>query len=627
METTIFVFVAITLVGGVAAQWVGWRFRVPPIIVLLLLGLAVGPGLGIISPSDQLGHALEVIVGLSVAVIVFEGGLKLNLSELKEQRAGVTRLILLGLPLNWLFATLAAHWIVGLPWSLSVVFGAILVVTGPTVILPLLRHVRLLRRPAALMKWEAVVNDPIGAMVTVLALEYLLVVLPGHTEGSDIAFPMGRLVLALAACAAMAVAAALLVRWLFHGDRAPELMRTPMLLAAALGLYTAGNVMQDEAGLFAATVFGLALANLNITGLRSLSRSKESLSTLLVSALFILLAADLRAEDFSGVPAVAAAVLVGVVLVAVRPLAMLLATAGSGLTWRERLLIGWIGPRGIVAAALAGIAGSRLEATGYEGAELLLPLVFSVIAATVVAHGLTLAPAARLLGLRTTVRPGILIAGANPFTVELARTLKAHDVPAVIADRSWTALRPAREYEIPGLAVEILSERVESALELGQVDYVLAATDDDAYNALVCARFAPELGRERVHQLAMRGHEPTEEAPPLDWRGKIVAATDLDHRAVNDLIADGWGFSVRPPAEKRAEISGRAEDMADTPLLILKADGRIIFNSPERKAHARLRAGDMMVFFEPPAGQKAAHPQEDRDIPVTGYPEIHGGQG
>lgn len=600
MEAILFIFVATTIVGGVAAQWIGWRFGVPPIVLLFALGLAVGPGLGLINPSEQLGHGLEVIVGLAVAVVVFEGGLKLDLRELREARIGISRLVVLGLPLNWLFGAMAAHWIVGVGWGPAVLFGAVMVVTGPTVILPLLRQVRLRRRVASLLKWEAVVNDPFGAMLAVVVLEYLIVVAPHEPNGIGAAGLIARVLLALVASGALALVAALAVRWAFHRDKVPELMRTPLLLAGALGLYAAANLIQPEAGLFAATVFGLALANLRITGLKPLSRNKESLSSMLVSALFILLAADLALADFEAVP-LAAAVLVGVVLVAVRPAAILLSTIRSGLPWRERLLVAWIGPRGIVAAALGGIAGGRLGNAGYQGAELIEPMIYAVIAASVVLQGMTLGPAARWLGLRGTSRPGILIVGANPWTTRLACELKTHGVPALMADQSWTALRPAREHDIPVLAVEILSAEVETALDSGFVDYVLAATDDDAYNALVCARFAPELGRERVHQLALAGGKARDSRrlPDLDWRGKIVAEPGLDFTTANDMLRDGWRFEVRKPGAGDGKVRDQDRQRGGVVLMILKEDGRIVFNTPERTVHAR--DGDRLIHFVPPA--------------------------
>lgn len=608
MAESVFLYIGIVIVAGVAAQWIGWRLRIPAIVVLLAVGLTAGPGLRLIDPGVELDTLLRPLVGAAVAIIVFEGGLALNFRELGEAKAGVARLIAIGLPLSWLFGALAAHYVGGLPWSVSAVFGAILVVTGPTVVLPLLRQVRLSRRVANLLKWEAVVNDPLGALLTILVLEFLIARAAwGVGEAAAGREVLQHLVPAVAMAVGLAVAAAFAIRWMFHKDQVPEVLKTPLLLAGALGLYATGNVLFEEAGLLSATIFGLTLANLNIVGLRDLSRYKESLSVLLVSALFILLAADLDRTVIARLDWQAVALL-GVVLVVVRPLAVTIATLGSGLALRERLLVGWVGPRGIVAAALAGVVGGRLASAGYAGADMLLPLVFGVIATTVLFHGLSLRHLARFLGLQATQRPGILVVGASPWTVELARTLQGQGVPVLLVDRYHMALHQARSAEIPTMAVEILSDWVEVSLDMGVVDYVFAATRDDVYNALVCARFAPELGRERVHQLAGdSGWAGERWTPGRDWRGKVVVG-DLDFASANKKLAEGWRFVVHQPRAADEPVAEQGIGAEEKPLLTLRADGRIIFNTPERVARAR--PGDCVVTFRPPA----AH---DRQVPVS----------
>lgn len=601
MEDSTFAFVLTVFVAGVAAQWVGWRLRIPAIVVLLAVGLLAGPGYGWIDPSVQLGDLLPTVIGLGVAIIVFEGGLSLNLRELREAGVGLGRLIVIGLPLNWFLGAWAAHGIVGLSWPVSIVFGAILVVTGPTVILPMLRTIRLRRRTAALLKWEAVVNDPIGAIVTIVALEYWVVSARLRAAEAPLAEEMLlHLAPALLGITLISALAALGVREAFHRDLVPEILKQPILLAGALGLYATGNLFYPEAGLVGATLFGVALANLDIAGLKALSRSKESLSVLIVSAIFIILAADIGVDDLRALTLPIMAGVAAVVFL-VRPIAMLVALLGSPLPWRERLLVGWIGPRGIVAAALAGIAATEMIAAGYTDATILLPMVFAVITGTVVVHGLTFGPVSRLLRLRATEKPGLMIVGANPWSVALASVLRQLGVPVVMVDRSWMALRQARENDIPGLAVEILSERVEAALDTGQVDYVLAATDDDAYNALVCARFAPELGRERVHQLAMHDNEHApgrRKAPAPDWRGKILGSESFDHKTVNDHLAEGWRFDIRQPTASGAAIAKQSSSEEEMPLLTVRADGRILFHSPERAV--KVRDGDCVVTFIPP---------------------------
>lgn len=593
MEQGVLVYVLAVVVAGVAAQWVGWRLRVPAIVLLLAVGLLVGPGLRLIAPSEDLGPLLAAGIGLAVAVVVFEGGLNLNLAELEAAGRGIRRLVVLALPLNWVFGTLAAHWIGDLSWPVAALVGAILVVTGPTVILPLLRQANLRRRPATLLKWEAVVNDPLGAMLTVVVLQ--LVVETGDDD--DLSTIALRLLPAVAVAVAAGAALALAVKAAFHADLVPEVLRVPVLTAGTLGLYAATNAVHAESGLLAATVFGLALANLSIAGLSHATRFEEAVTVMLVSALFILLAADIGREVFTWISWRLAAFVASVLLV-VRPAAIWLATIGSGLCVRERLLVAWVAPRGIVAAAIAGLAGSELARAGFPEGRMVLPMVFAVIVATVVLQGMTLSPLARWLDLRAAERPGLLIVGASPWSLALARTLDGEGVPVAVADRSWAALRPVRDAGLRSAAIEVLSEAVSTSLDFAAVDYVLAATDDDAYNALVCARLAPELGQERVSQLAIAGRRLDSHAVPArDWRGKVVGGEGLDHATANALLAQGWRFQVRPvPTE--ADFGKARSAPEETVVLAIRPDGGLAFHSPEHRA--RLHAGDRLLTFRPP---------------------------
>lgn len=602
MEHDFLVFLLTVAVAGAAAQWLGWRFGVPAIVLLLAAGLAVGPGVGLIDPSRLLGELLQPLIGVGVAIIVFEGGLSLDIREFRAAGTGISRLVVLALPLNWLFAAVAAHWIGELSWPVAIVVGAILVVTGPTVILPLIRQNALRQRPAALLKWEAVVNDPLGAALAVVALEYFTVSAAAG-EGASV---FGSLAAGWLFALVTAVAAGYAVRYAFHADLVPEVMKTPVLLSAAIALYAAGNLAQHEAGLLAATVFGVTLANIGIRGLKPLSRYKESLSLLLVSGLFVILAADLDAAVFQRM----SWNVIGLVaaLLAVRPAAILLATIRSGLSWRERLLSAWIGPRGIVAAAIAGIAGARLSAAGYADGDLVLPVVFLMVAATVVTQGLTLRWLARRLDLVSTERPGLLIVGASPWTIELATVLRDLGMQVILADRSSAALSPARRHGIEVMNVEILSEWVEEALDAGGIAYLIAATEDDAYNALVCARLAPELGRERVHQMALQsGLVDSRHGPAPDWRGRIMVEPTLDLPSANRLLDEGWGFRVRRVEAGEGDATA-AEVSTDRDKLVMAVQdsGGLLFHTPEREV--TVTAGDHLIIFGPP--QKGRLPEE-----------------
>ncbi|CAO4135519.1 cation:proton antiporter [Methylorubrum extorquens] len=327
--------------GGVAAQVLAARLRIPAIVLLLGLGFLVGPALELLRPTEALGPNLRPLIGLAVAIVVFEGGLALDFRELRAAGGGVLRLTAIALPINFVLGTFAAHFIGGMLRGPSAVFGAILVVTGPTVILPLLRHARLERRSASFLKWEAIVNDPVGAILTAIGIE-ILVGLP-HRSGEEAAADLAlHLAEGAAAATVLGVGSAFLVAWAFRRDLVPETLKTPLLLALALVAYAVPNLLMHEAGLIGATIFGIALANLHVPGIAELRRFKEVLVVLLVSCLFVVLTADLDLAVLGklSLPILA---LTAATLFLVRPAAIWLATWRSDLSWRERLFVGWIG--------------------------------------------------------------------------------------------------------------------------------------------------------------------------------------------------------------------------------------------------------------------------------------------
>jgi len=600
VEQAVVPLIAGVAVAGVGAQWIGWRLNIPSILILLVLGLAVGPILGLVKSDAVLGTIMRPAIGLAVAIIVFEGGLSLNLRELRTAGSGVQRLVFLALPLNWLLGSLAGHYVGALAWPVAILFGSILVVTGPTVIMPLLRQSKLEPRSAAFLKWEAIVNDPIGATLTLLILS-LLILLHGAGGHAIAAWSLaGHALLGILVAGALGLALPFGLKRLFHGDLTPEYLKTPIILALALGIYAAGEAIQSETGLIGATLFSVVLGNIEITGLQELRRFKESLTVFLVSGLFILLAANIDPAVLRHISWPIVLTTLAILFVA-RPLAIGLATIGARMTWKERLLVGWIGPRGVVAAAVAGLAADQLGAAGYADARLVLPMVFMVIAATVVLHGLTLGPLARLLGLASGSPPGLLIVGAQDWTLALGRALRPLGVPTLITDPDWHALRPARLAGLATARVEILSAKGEHLIDLRDLDYVLAATDDDAYNALVCTRFAPELGRERVHQAAPHPDGPHARTS-REWRGKFVAHPDLTNARLNALVAEGWEFRSRTPEA----LSDSHDAPAHHPFLIIGAEGALTFYSDDRETAPA--SGDRILCFEPAIGQRKARP-------------------
>jgi NhaP-type Na+/H+ or K+/H+ antiporter len=548
MQTDVAIAVLCIVVGGIAAQWLAWRLKLPAIVLLFVAGLLVGPVFQLITPTRSFGPSLHPIIGLAVAIVVFEGGLALDFRELRAAGEGVLRLTIFALPLSWGLGTIAAHVLAGMEWGPATLFGAITIVTGPTVVLPLLRHVRLKSRPAAFLKWEAIVNDPIGAILAAVILEILVSGMTGQLAS--------HLFLGVAAATALGIGAGYLVRWMFIRDLAPELLKTPILLALALGVDVTSNLVMDDAGLVAATLFGVTVANLHVPGTAELRRFKEALVVFIVSALFITLTADLDRATLSRLSWPLAALTLAM-LIAVRPLTILFATARSGLSVPERLLTGWIAPRGIVAAAVAGIAGLRLQEAGYPGANEVMPAVFALIAATMVLHGFTLAPLSRRLGLRLGDAPGLAIVGASPWSTDLADALHQAGVPVLLIDTFPGALNPARELGIPVLQAEILSEHGEEKLSGHAIDYLLAATADEIYNGLVCTRMMPELGRQRVFQLAPAGGLPDDRRGlGRDWRGRIIGDPPADFAILQQHFAAGWRFAMSGAAETGLSAPG-----------------------------------------------------------------------
>lgn len=578
--------------GGVAAQWAAWRFKLPAIVLLFAVGLAVGPGLQLLHPSAQFGPALQPLIGLAVAIVVFEGGLALDLRELRAAGEGVLRLTAVALPLNFTLGTAAAHWIGGMGWGPATLFGAITVVTGPTVVLPLLRHTRLERRAGTFLKWEAILNDPIGAILAAGVLEVLV---SGSRHGMHASTLVSTVAPEVLGGAALAVGVGLglawLVRFAFDRDQVPEMLKTPMLLSMAMAAYAACNLVIDGAGLLSATVFGVGLANLRLAGLSELRRFKLALVVLLVSALFVTLTADLDRHTLAQLswPVLA---LTAAMLVVVRPASILLATWRSGLSWPERVLPAWIAPRGIVAAAVAGVSGLQLGQAGYPGAALVMPAVFTLIAATMVLHGFTLGPLARRLRLALSDAPGLAIVGASGWSTDLAGVLHGLGVPVLLIDTFPGALDPARALGLPSLQAELVSDHGEEELSGRAVDYLLAATPDDIYNGLVCTRVMPELGRRRVYQLAPPGRRVDERrGVSRDLRGQVLGTHAIDFATCEARHAAGWRFRV---------VDAATVGEGDSALVIVHANGGILLVSAEGPAGAAPQEGDRVVVFEPP---------------------------
>ena len=591
MEQHISLMLMLVVTLGIAAQWLAWRLHLPAIILLSLFGLLAGPAFGWIQPSETLGDLLQPLIKLGVAVILFEGGLSLHLHELKEAANGVRRLVTLGVLFVFGLGSSAAHFIGGLDWPVAMVFGAITTVTGPTVIIPLLRQAKLRRRPASYLKWEGIVNDPTGALLAVLTFQYFMF---ARDEGlSSLLLHMG---LGLIFATTIGGGSAWLLAWLYRRGAVAEYLKGPVALAVALLVFVLANTVFEESGLLAATIMGIVMGNMNLPSITEMRRFKEYLAILLVSGVFILLTADLDPGILLHLD-LRAWLLLLAVLFLVRPIGILAATIGTGMSWQERGLIAWIAPRGIVAVAVAGFFGPQLQAQGYAGSQLLMPLVFALVFVTVLLHGFSLRPLAQRLGLCATGPTGVLIVGSNSWTVGLAKTLQEQGVPVLINDSSWHRLRRPRLAGIPTHFAEILSESSEESLELNEIGYLFAATDNAAYNALVCGQFAGELGRTRVFQLASDTvGEKSSQQIQRGIRGLIAPTAETRYE---DLLVNwyqGWTFTSTQLSESYSYEDYTAQMPAESILVaLISQNSKVQFNSPEQPLKPDI--GDLLISY------------------------------
>ncbi|MXV36285.1 MULTISPECIES: sodium:proton antiporter [unclassified Saccharibacter] len=603
--------VASTFGAGMLAQWIAWRLKLPAIVLLFALGLLLGPVLGWLHPSETLGWIFRPLVSMLVALIVFEGGMALDIRQLREAGEGVARLTMLALPINWVLGALAAHYVAHFEWGTSFLFGAIIVVTGPTVVLPLLRSAKLRPRVAAFLRWEAIVNDPLGAILAAVVMQVMILHVNLHTT-LFFTKTLPNLLIAGAASTAAGILPAYLIRYLFTRDLMPELLKAPVLLTLALVVFELCNLEMEGAGLIAVTVFGMALTNLHIPGLNDLRRTKESLVVLMVSVLFILLTADLHRAVLARLT-IPIVLLTLVVMFVVRPLGIFLSTLGTTMSWQERLFVGWIAPRGIVAAAVAGAAGIRLSAAGYTSADMVMPAVFAVIAVTMLCHGFSLGPLAKKLKLTLSDESAMAILGASSWSTDLAVCLHRAKVPVVLIDQRARDLMAGAREGVPVMKAELLSEHGKELLEERPADYFIATTGDGIYNGMVCGHLAPDMGRQRVFQVSPGvARLDLYRGLSRDARGKVLGEPSWNYSFFDTLFSRGWRFVSRRVESEDDAVFGKDNNRLD--LLIVRKGQGIFIRSVEDATRVAPMVGDLIV------GMKPAAPQSEEKEPTVEIP-------
>jgi NhaP-type Na+/H+ or K+/H+ antiporter len=521
------------LMIGFLAQWLAWRVKLPAILFLLLAGILLGPVSGVLDPDRLLGGLLFPIVSLAVALILFEGSLTLRLHELPGIGHAVRGLVTYGAISALLMLALAAHLVAGLNWSIALLFGALACVTGPTVIAPILRTLRPNARIANTLRWEGIVIDPLGALFAVLIFEAIVSRQQGHTIG---------IFIATIACGAITGAlAAMLMAFLLRRQMIPEYLQNYAVLAAVLFAFSVSNMLTHESGLLTVTIMGIALGNMRGVHIDDILDFKESLTTVLVSLLFILLAARLHWPLPDGMLGAGIALFVIAQLV-VRPVTVAISSLGSGLNWRERALISWVAPRGIVAASVSALFALRLDELGMAGANALVPLVFTLIIGTVLLQSATARPLALWLKVAEPELRGLLIFGSDKVARAIGAVLGEAGFRVVLADDDWEGIRQARMEGLGTFFGNPASPHAERHLDLTGIGRLLAVSTHRERNSLACVHYRQEFGREKVYRL--RNLTPQENTDRAALAGNLLAPPlfdeEMTHGRFAQMLEQGW---------------------------------------------------------------------------------------
>jgi len=527
--------IATIVVLGVGAQWLAVRLRLPSILLLLLFGFLAGPVTGVLDPDERFKDLLFPLVAVSVALILYEGGLTLRLVELGSVSNVLRNLITLGALITWAVGAAAGWLIFGLQPGVAVLLGALLVVTGPTVIGPLLRHIRPTGRVGPILKWEGIVIDPIGAVLAVLVFEVLSSTSAG--AGAATTHVVVSILRTIVAGGGLGLLAAMLLALLLQRYWIPDFLQNAVSLMLVVAVFTLANAVQPESGLLAATVMGIGLANQRLADVKHIVEFKENLRVLLISALFILLAARLQREDLLAV-GWRGMLLVAVLILVARPLTVLLSTMRSNLTGGERLFLAWMAPRGIVAAAVSSVFALRLEAAGYADARLLPPITFLAIIGTVAVYGLTSPLLARRVGVADPNPQGVLLIGAQPWAQALAAVLREKGLPVLLVDSNRHRVAAARMAGLRTYSGSILAEYALDEIDLGGLGRVLAVTPNDWVNALAVQRFTRVFGSAQCYQLPPQNEPQSKPDRHKHLHGRWLFGPDMTYRELARRFAD-----------------------------------------------------------------------------------------
>lgn len=609
------------IILGILAQWVAWKLKIPAILPLILIGLLVGPIASAYLSEDGTkwiepiwngekglfpGEGLYYFVSLAISIILFEGGLTLKRSEIRNVGPVITKLITLGSAITFFGAGALAHFIFDLSWELSLLFSGLIIVTGPTVITPILRNIPLKKDISTVLKWEGILIDPIGALVAVLVFEFISV-------GGDSGFTKTALIefgkiLLFGTTFGFTFAHAL--AFAVNKKLIPHYLLNVVSLSAVLLVFVESEIFAHESGLLAVVVMGMVLGNGKLESLKELLYFKESLSVLLISILFILLAANINIEDMMLLYTWKTAVLFLLVVFLIRPLAVFASTYGSKLKLNEKLFISWVGPRGIVAAGIASLFGSKLIKQGVVGAEYITPLVFMIVLGTVLLNATTARLFAKMVGVFLKRSEGILIVGASPFARLIGEYLENNGRHVVLIDSNQTNIQLAQEQGLDAINADIYSEELSNNIELSDVGFLMALTGSKDINNYAINRFRDQFGESGYFRLITTDEVDNPNSIPKE---ALFSPTD-DFNSLTEVSRKfpeihETDINSRAHYEELIEATKKSKD--SIPLLVKDKKGVLEVISSHNKAIENVEEGYKFVYLGKQLTGKALYSKDE----------------
>lgn len=588
------------VVLGIGSQWLATRLKIPSILLLLVTGMLAGPITGFIDPDELLGKLLLPVVSLSVAVILFEGSMSLRMSQLKEIGRPLLWLLTVGVAITAVICTLAALWILGFSLQKSLLLGSILTVTGPTVVGPLLQHIRPIGRVGALAKWEGIVVDPIGAILAVLVFAGARAMRVAEIEDAAMIAVVGFLKTLLTGTV-VGAAAAYALREFLRRHWIHDHLQSPVTLALVMLTFTGSNLVQHESGLVAVTLMGLILANQRDVAVQHILHFKENLTVLLISCLFIVLTARLSLSSIADFGWRGPAFVAVVILIA-RPLSVMVSTSGCGLPMSERLFLSWLAPRGIVAAAVASVFALELG-----GAKEFVSAAFLVIIGTVLVYGLTAGWVARRLGLSVRDPQGILIVSAHPGARAIGHALVKAGIRVRLLDTNPNHIKSARMEGLPTYFGNILSEAIHDT-DLGGLGKLMALTSNEEVNLLAANRGVELFGRKESYRLSMASGTSDRHVPSLEMRsGRVLFSETATYSELDRRFAAGESIKATKLTEEFDFEDFMSQYPSALALFVIDPAGQLTVLTTDSKIVPAAGQTVMALVPPPPADKEHLH--------------------